>query len=265
MKTWMKIDLPDGTTTNGVVDHRHYPKRFKLDQIDLKGKRILDIASNDGFWAFWAKQNGADYVLSTEIENFKDYDWGYYKPKQYQDLQMNHNVAFEELREILNLDVERKTLSVYDHDPEKIGTFDFVVMSGLLYHLRHPLKAIDTLRKVCNDEAVAFIKTHCIITENFIPLNIFYEDDVMEGADSNWTGANIHCIAAWMKNAGFKHIFIQKPFNDKGYCVLNFFGCTGDKYKELFIDNEELIYCDEAYFQKCHKETEKFLDGNIKI
>ena len=39
--------------------------------------------------------------------------------------------------------------NVYDLDPESLGTFDVVLFLGVLYHLRHPLLALDRLRPLC--------------------------------------------------------------------------------------------------------------------
>ena len=64
--------------------------------------------------------------------------------------------AIEQARfaaQTLGLDVEFQTLSVYDAG--KLGrTFDIVLFMGVLYHLRHPLLALDALRPVCREALI---------------------------------------------------------------------------------------------------------------
>jgi hypothetical protein len=57
--------------------------------------------------------------------------------------------GFELAREALGSKVERRDLSVYDLDPEVVGTFDVVMLGSLLLHLRDPVGALDAIRRVC--------------------------------------------------------------------------------------------------------------------
>jgi tRNA (mo5U34)-methyltransferase len=40
-------------------------------------------------------------------------------------------------------------VSVYDLSPERLGTFDVVVMGSLTLHLEEPLRALEAVRSVC--------------------------------------------------------------------------------------------------------------------
>src|SRR3546814_13626686 len=73
----MKVPLPDGTFSNGLIDYNHVPKELGIHDLDLSGKRVLDIAANDGFWTFWAESRGAEDLLAIDIDGFKEYDWGW--------------------------------------------------------------------------------------------------------------------------------------------------------------------------------------------
>ncbi|MEZ5892044.1 MAG: hypothetical protein R3C58_02690 [Parvularculaceae bacterium] len=54
-----KIDLGDGIVTPGFNFERLWSSTLKvIDAIDYKGKRVLDLASWDGFWAFEAERRG---------------------------------------------------------------------------------------------------------------------------------------------------------------------------------------------------------------
>jgi tRNA (mo5U34)-methyltransferase len=123
------LRLPDGSQT--APDHPlgDFPS-FKWAEIgraipeDLRGWRALDIGCNAGFYSFELARRGAD-VLGI------DHDAHYLRQARW-------------ARERLGLDdrVELRELGVYDlaHLDE---SFDLVLFMGVLYHLRHPLLALD--------------------------------------------------------------------------------------------------------------------------
>lgn len=126
------IDLGGGITT--APDHflGDYPS-FKFAEFaalvpaDLTGKTVLDIGCNAGFYAIEMKRRGASRVLGI------DSDDRYLAQARF-------------AAETLGFDgIEFANLSVYD--VATIGeTFDLVIFMGVLYHLRHPLLALDLIR-----------------------------------------------------------------------------------------------------------------------
>lgn len=91
---------------------------------DLSGQSVLDIGCNGGFYSFEMKRRGASRVLGI------DHDPAYLAQARF-------------AREQLGLDgVEFRQLEVYDVD--QLGErFDLVLFMGVLYHLRHPLYALE--------------------------------------------------------------------------------------------------------------------------
>ncbi|HWH18056.1 MAG TPA: TIGR04290 family methyltransferase [Allosphingosinicella sp.] len=93
---------------------------------DLSGKTVLDIGCNAGFYSMEMKRRGAERVLGIDSDD------------RY----------LEQARlagEALGYDnIEFRNLSVYD-----VGAlgekFDVVIFMGVLYHLRHPLLALDLI------------------------------------------------------------------------------------------------------------------------
>jgi tRNA (mo5U34)-methyltransferase len=94
---------------------------------DLTGRTVLDIGCNGGFYAIEMKRRGAARVLGI------DHDEGYLAQARF-------------ATEVAGLDIEYRQLSVYD-----VGAlgerFDLVLFMGVLYHLRHPLLALDIVRE----------------------------------------------------------------------------------------------------------------------
>ena len=94
---------------------------------DLSGKSVLDIGCNGGFYSMEMKRRGAARVLGI------DCDERYLAQARF-------------AAEVAELDIAFAKLSVYD-----IGAlaerFDLVIFMGVLYHLRHPLLALDLIHE----------------------------------------------------------------------------------------------------------------------
>jgi len=95
---------------------------------DLSGKTVLDIGCNAGFYSMEMARRGASRVVGIDSDD------------RY--LAQGRLAA-----RALGFDgVEFRNLSVYD-----VGAlgerFDLVIFMGVLYHLRHPLLALDLIRE----------------------------------------------------------------------------------------------------------------------
>ncbi len=95
---------------------------------DLEGRTVLDIGCNAGFYSFELKKRGAGYVLGI------DHDERYLNQARY-------------ARQQLGLEVDFQQLEVYDVDRLN-QQFDVVLFLGVLYHLRHPLYALEKVAKL---------------------------------------------------------------------------------------------------------------------
>ena len=65
-------------------------------------------------------------------------------------------------KELLGSKAEYVVDNVYNLNVEQYGTFDLVLFLGVLYHLRHPLLALDHIWDVCNRGAQVFVESHMI-------------------------------------------------------------------------------------------------------
>ncbi|MDQ1706842.1 MAG: tRNA (mo5U34)-methyltransferase, partial [Pyrinomonadaceae bacterium] len=141
MEPWFhRIDLGGGifTKTESVmgepIDHPHGPWQTiqKLLPADLRGKTVLDVGCNAGFYAFAAKRRGAERVLGV-------------------DGQRQHVRQGLFVRKVLGLEVEFRRLNVYELNSRSIGQFDITLALGLLYHLKHPMLALENLYQVTKE------------------------------------------------------------------------------------------------------------------
>lgn len=121
------MQFPHGIVSPGAYDPRDLFSRLELPE--LSGKRVLDIGARDGFFAFECERRGAEVVALDHAE---------------MDL-----TGFAAAKRIYGSKVEFVQANVYDLSPERLGTFDVVLFLGVLYHLRHPLLALDRIRPLC--------------------------------------------------------------------------------------------------------------------
>src|SRR5919107_4275179 len=68
------LDLGNGVVTNGLFDHRPVLDRYPIPA-DLNGKRCLDVATMDGYWAYEMERRGAASVTALDLEDPEELDW----------------------------------------------------------------------------------------------------------------------------------------------------------------------------------------------
>jgi tRNA (mo5U34)-methyltransferase len=191
------IHFPHGIVSPGAYDPRQLFDRLALP--DLRGQRVLDVGTRDGFFAFTCEKLGAEVVAVDHTDPA--------------------NTGFLAARTILGSSVEYVQANVYDLDPEKLGAFDVILFLGVLYHLRHPLLALDRLRAlsrgllfveslVCDQSLFTGLQQPQVLAKiapdlvdipiaQFLPFGRFHPD---------WTnkwGPNVACLRALVEDSLF--------------------------------------------------------------
>jgi tRNA (mo5U34)-methyltransferase len=166
----------------------------------LKGKTVLDIGCNAGFYAMEMKRRGAERVLGLDTDD--DY------------LAQARFAA-----EVKGLKIEFRKLSTYD--VAQLGEkFDLVIFMGVLYHLRHPLLALDLIHEHVASDLLLFqsmlrgsgridrIEPNYDFwsTSHFdspgYPKMHFIEQKYADDP-TNWWAPNRACVEAMLRSAGF--------------------------------------------------------------
>ena len=168
---------------------------------DLTGRTVLDIGCNAGFYSIEMKRRGADRVLGI------DFDDDYLAQARF-------------AAEVAEADVEFRRLSVYD-----VGVlgerFDIVLFMGVLYHLRHPLLALDLIREHVVGELLVFQSMQRgsaeapMLEENypFSDWDVFNEYDFPKmhfiesryaNDPTNWWVPNRGCVEGMLRSSGFE-------------------------------------------------------------
>ena len=168
---------------------------------DLSGKSVLDVGCNAGFYSMEMKRRGAARVVGIDSEEM------YLNQARF-------------AAEVSGYDIEFRNLSVYEVG--KLGErFDFVIFMGVLYHLRHPLLALDLLREHVVGDLMLF-QSMLRGSKEVEPVAADYEFQEEEHFDlpgypkmhfiehryahdpTNWWAPNRACAEAMLRSSGFE-------------------------------------------------------------
>jgi len=172
---------------------------------DLGGKTVLDIGCNAGFYSIEMKKRGAERVVGT------DWDDTYLAQARF----AAEVCGFADT-------VEFVKLSVYDVAALR-ERFDLVLFMGVLYHLRHPLLALDLIHEHVTRDLLVFQSMQRGSEKVFRPKGDYpfkkvdhfdkagypklhfiehsYSDDI-----TNWWAPNRACSEAMLRSAGYEII-----------------------------------------------------------
>ncbi|MFT3917475.1 MAG: TIGR04290 family methyltransferase [Anaeromyxobacteraceae bacterium] len=167
---------------------------------DLSGKTVLDVGCNAGFFSIELARRGAARVVSV------DHD-----PRYLAQARL--------AAEVSGVTLELHELSVYDVARLE-ERFDVVLFMGVLYHLRHPLLALDLLRAHACRDLLVFQSMLRGSEGHFgaAPDYPFAERDVFDhpawpklhfvehryaSDETNWWIPNRACAEAMLRSAGF--------------------------------------------------------------
>ncbi|MGN6103214.1 MAG: TIGR04290 family methyltransferase [Devosia sp.] len=167
---------------------------------DLTGRTVLDIGCNAGFYSLEMKRRGAERVLGI------DFDDAYLAQARF-------------AAEVAGADIEFRKLSVYDVGA--LGeTFDVVLFMGVLYHLRHPLLALDLIRAHVARDLMLFqsMQRGSATVERLEENYPFWNYDLFDAPGfprlhfiehrysddpTNWWVPNRACVEAMLRSSGF--------------------------------------------------------------
>jgi tRNA (mo5U34)-methyltransferase len=197
------MELAPGVVTPGWFDTRGVVPLLPFPD-SLAGKRCLDIATFDGFWAFELERRGASEVVAIDILDPFAWDWPANSPRaviEALERRKEGGAGFEIAREALGSSADRRALSVYDLDPASIGEFDFVYLGSLLMHLRDPVGALTAVRSVCRGSL--------LVVDNIDPLfTLAFPNRPFASLDGSgrpwWWRLNLAALVRVTEAAGFE-------------------------------------------------------------
>jgi len=191
-----QIELPDGTVTPGIDRSRRKLARLKLP--DLRGKTFLDIGAWDGFFSFEAERRGAARVLATDSFVWEGCVPGYSK------------AGFLYAHDRLSSRVEDLHIDPFDLGPETVGVWDVVLLSGVLYHVRHPWLLLQKAASVTRE--LLIIET--VTSLRFWPLPaITVYGSGFRGDRTNFCAPNTAALKVMLRDCGFRKIEVVSRYS----------------------------------------------------
>jgi tRNA (mo5U34)-methyltransferase len=99
--------------------------------------------------------------------------------------------------------VEDVEVEVLDISPETVGQFDVVLFLGVLYHMRHPLLALERMASVAKELLV--VETLIDVTFLRSPAAAFYPWKMLRD-ETNWWGPNRAALLGMLQSVGFERV-----------------------------------------------------------
>jgi tRNA (mo5U34)-methyltransferase len=192
------IELPNGEILPGLlsVDRlRHRLTQFDIPA-DLRGKRVLDIGAWDGFYTFEMERRGAHVVA----------------------LDLFRNEKFLLARDLVKSKAEYVVGDICRLSSKDLGRFDIVLFFGVLYHVKHPVMALENVCSMTKD--TAYVESYVIDDPadlNAIPILEFYERTELRGQFDNWCGPNVACLLGMARTAGFVEVQFESVLSNRAH------------------------------------------------
>ncbi len=190
------------------VKFRHWREKIPAD---LTGYSVLDIGCNAGFFTQALKRRGASRVVGI------DTDARYLAQARF-------------AAEVEGLDIEFLRMSVWEIASLQ-ERFDIVLFMGVLYHLRHPLLALDLIHEHVAHDLFIFqslqrgsrdlieiapdypFEAAALFDEPAYP-KLHFVEHRYAGDPTNWWIPNRAAVEAMLRSAGFR---VEKQPEDETY------------------------------------------------
>jgi SAM-dependent methyltransferase len=126
------IPLTENVSTPGSMTHvkSQQPVLEAIRQLEVSGKRVLDVGCRDGLYSLEVEKLGAKEIVGFD----NDLSYG----------------AVNVVLPFLKSKVQMHEMNVLDLLPSTFGKFDIIVFAGVLYHLRYPFWTLKLLADVAN-------------------------------------------------------------------------------------------------------------------
>jgi tRNA (mo5U34)-methyltransferase len=172
---------------------------------DLTGKRVLEVAPWNGFFTFECVRRGAAEVVALG-------------PDDPDATGFNRTLRLLEVHNVRYMND-----SVYGLPKLSVGTFDLILFLGIIYHLRHPLLALDYLHDCCSGcifidcptidepdllilppEQRELVAAHWALLRDLPIVYYAQQDEQTTDRDLfNWSFPTSRALRDWIRTSGF--------------------------------------------------------------
>lgn len=196
--------LPKNMDSYVIFEGRVFKrKKYFFDPIvelcggSLRGKRVLDLGCNSGFWCLSAIEEEADSVLGIDAR---------------QMFVEQANFVFE-VKEVDENRYDFIAGNVFDIDFSEFGTFDIVLCLGLLYHVNSPVLLVEKIARANDDILVIDTRVSNTLGSH---MEILFD---YEGPDSYMDYKLVmqptkRAVFDIVKTFGYSAVMLKPPFTD---------------------------------------------------
>ena len=178
-----RFELAGGVYTPGVNQIEWLLGQTPLPD-SMVGMSVLDIGTTNGAMVFECERRGAERLVAVDILD-----------DQY--------FGFAAIADFLGSKATFMQTSVYEVADVLDETFDLVVFWGVLYHLRHPLLGLDSVRRVARGRVLLETAVCDSVRPDAGQFAQFHRTDELAGDASNWWSPSIAVLESWVGSAGF--------------------------------------------------------------
>jgi tRNA (mo5U34)-methyltransferase len=199
---WHSIQLPDGSVTPGKksLETLMVEEEAVFGKIQLEGRSVLDVGAWDGYFSFAAERRGASRVTASDHFCWVGTGWGSLD-------------CFSAAKEILDSRVKPWVIPadlISDHFEDIDLKFDYILLLGVIYHVKNPVKLLERMRKAARIGVV--VETHYINDRQGSPVLHLFPGDELGGDPTNWTAPNKRGLEAMLSMAGFSDFqIVESP------------------------------------------------------
>jgi len=196
---WHPFTFPNGVKTRATKGGRgpefaEGAVRLEAEaafKYPVEGKSVLDVGAWNGYFSVEAVKRRAARVTALDKTT-------------WEHPQLRGFEGFELARRWLAPGIEAVNRDIWELRTNPVGQFDCVLFLGVLYHLKHPLLALELLYDIAREWLV--IETHIDLNDHPRPAMVFYPGAEAGGDCSNWWGPNVACVTAMLATVGFRRI-----------------------------------------------------------
>lgn len=179
------FEVMPGVRTNGSYDPSVWWNWMGIEN-SVAGARVLDIGANDGYFSLQLWRAGADVVAI--------------------DYLAKERTGFAVTQTITGMKAQFLHMNLFDLPDAGLGTFDFVIFLGVLYHLPDPYRAMSIVADVCRGRL--FVETVGFHLDPkydaSVPSMRFFPGDSLRGDITNFWAQNDAGMRAMLADCGFE-------------------------------------------------------------
>jgi tRNA (mo5U34)-methyltransferase len=200
---WFHTFCLDGRVyTPGIArDHRYRVPVLP----DFRGRRVLDVGTFDGFYAFLAEARGAARVVAIDSEQYVDWVSSRF------GVELEGGAGFHAIAELLDSNVVYMRMDGYDLDALR-EEFDLILCCGIIHRVRDPLGLLEVMRRRLGPGGEVLLETHGVTDrrlEESAGIHVCEPGELYRGDDFvywGFSGASLDRVASL---AGFRETEIH--------------------------------------------------------